>query len=83
MDRLFELDASRDLLLRCAMAGEREACGSAHADNAAPCVYGGFVLIRHPDPPDVVPLPVIDNGTVVGLIQHSDVMKWVSLHEEE
>lgn len=26
------------------------------------------------------PLPVVDGGKVVGLIQHSDVMKWLSLH---
>ncbi len=56
--RALGLPASRELLLRCAMAGEQVACGSAHADNAAPCVYGGFVLIRASDPPDVVELPV-------------------------
>ncbi len=56
--RLFGLEASRELLLNCAMAGEKVACGSAHADNAAPAVYGGLVLIRACDPPDVVSLPV-------------------------
>ena len=30
---------------RAEVAGELAACGSAHADNAAPCLYGGFVLI--------------------------------------
>lgn len=29
------------------------------------------------------PLPVIQDGRVVGLIQHSDVTKWVSLHEHD
>lgn len=52
------IDASRELLLRCAMEGEKLAAGSAHADNAAASVYGGFVLVRATDPPDVVPLPV-------------------------
>ena len=37
------------------MAGEQVAVGSAHPDNAAPSVHGGFVLIRASDPPDVVP----------------------------
>lgn len=58
VNRLLDLKASQDLLLRCAMEGERIACGSAHADNAAPCLYGGFVLIRQCDPPEVISLPV-------------------------
>ena len=37
---------------------ERVACGSAHADNVAPALLGGIVLIRSYDPLDVVRLPV-------------------------
>jgi homoserine kinase len=44
-------------LLPFAMEGERVACGAAHADNAAPCLLGGFVLIRSYKPLDVIPLP--------------------------
>jgi homoserine kinase len=44
-------------LLPFAMEGERLACGSAHADNVAPCLLGGFVLIRSYDPLDVIQLP--------------------------
>jgi homoserine kinase len=40
-----------------ALEGERIACGSAHADNAAPSLLGGFVLIRSYTPLDVIPLP--------------------------
>jgi homoserine kinase len=43
-------------LLPYAMEGERVACGSAHADNVAPGLYGGFVLIRSYDPLDVIKL---------------------------
>src|SRR5262249_50375683 len=39
--------------------------GSAHADNIAPSLYGGFVLVRHPDPPDIVRLPIPDGLTAV------------------
>ena len=39
------------------MEGEKAACGVAHADNAAPALLGGFVLIRSYDPLDVIPLP--------------------------
>lgn len=44
-------------LLPFAMEGERIACGSAHADNVAPSLLGGFVLIRSYVPLDVVKIP--------------------------
>lgn len=43
-------------LVEFAMIGEMLASGSRHADNLAPCIYGGFVLVRSVDPVDVVPL---------------------------
>lgn len=43
-------------LLPYAMEGERVACGAAHADNVAPGLYGGFVLIRSYEPLDVIRL---------------------------
>lgn len=48
---------SPEQLLPFAMEGERIACGSAHADNVAPALFGGFVLIRSYNPLDVVKLP--------------------------
>ncbi len=48
---------SRAELLPFALEGERVACGAAHADNAAPCLLGGFVLIRSYSPLDVIQLP--------------------------
>jgi len=45
-------------LLPFTIEAERVACGSAHADNVAPSMLGGFVLIRSYDPLDVVRLPV-------------------------
>jgi len=48
-------------LLPFAMEGERLACGSAHADNVAPALLGGFVLVRSYDPLDVVKLPTPEN----------------------
>jgi homoserine kinase len=44
-------------LVAFAMEGERLASGSAHADNVAPAILGGFVLIRSYRPLDIVPLP--------------------------
>ncbi|MFM8912865.1 MAG: homoserine kinase [Flammeovirgaceae bacterium] len=44
-------------LLPHAMEAERIACGSAHADNVAPSLLGGFVLVRGYHPLDVVSVP--------------------------
>lgn len=45
---------TKNELTRFAMDGEQLASGSRHADNAAPCIYGGFTLVRSADPLDVV-----------------------------
>jgi homoserine kinase len=45
-------------VLAAALEGERVASGAAHADNAAPSLLGGCILIRSYDPIDLVPLPV-------------------------
>ena len=50
----------RDGLLPFAMEAERVACGSPHADNVAPSLLGGFVLIRGYQPLDVVHIPTPD-----------------------
>ncbi|HEY0654191.1 MAG TPA: homoserine kinase [Chryseosolibacter sp.] len=52
---------SRRELLPFAMEAERIACGSAHADNVAPSLLGGFVLIRSYDPLDVISIPTPEN----------------------
>lgn len=44
-------------LVPFAMEGERLACGSAHADNVAPTLLGGFTLVRDTNPLDVCKLP--------------------------
>ena len=48
---------TREQLLPFAMEAERIACGSAHADNVAPSLLGGFVLIRGYQPLDVTSIP--------------------------
>jgi homoserine kinase len=44
-------------LVRFAMSGEKVASGVKHADNIAPCIFGGVTLIRSIFPLDIVPLP--------------------------
>ena len=48
--------ATKDLL-PFAIEGERFASGSAHADNVAPSLFGGFTIIRSYSPLDVIKLP--------------------------
>ncbi len=48
---------SREALLPFAMQGETVASGVAHADNIAPALLGGIVLIRSYNPLDIIPLP--------------------------
>src|SRR5689334_8242183 len=47
---------SKEDLVRFAMSGEKLASGVKHADNIAPCVYGGVTLIRSIFPLDIVQL---------------------------
>lgn len=49
---------SKRQLLVHALAGERAAAGSVHADNVAPSLLGGIVLIRGYEPLEVLDLPV-------------------------
>lgn len=48
-------------LIPFAMEGERVACGSAHADNVAPSLLGGFVLIRSYSPLDIISVTCPDD----------------------
>ncbi len=64
---------SRLQLLPFAMEGERLACGNAHADNVAPALLGGMVLIRSYDPLDVVRLPVPDGLSCALVYPHVEI----------
>jgi homoserine kinase len=71
VDALAGANLSSDALLSCAFQAERDGAGAAHGDNIAPALMGGFVLVRRPDPPDIIRLPVPDGLTAV--VVHPDV----------
>jgi homoserine kinase len=71
VDGLFNARTPLETLMACAFEGERIGAGSAHGDNIGPAVYGGFVLVRVPNPPDVVRLPVPAGLTAV--VVHPDL----------
>ncbi len=58
-------------LLKFALEGERVASGTGHADNVAPSLMGGFVLIRSYDPLDVIKINTPENLHAV--IIHPDI----------
>ena len=47
---------SKEDMVRFALFGEKVASGVKHADNIAPCIYGGVTLIRSIFPLDIVPI---------------------------
>jgi homoserine kinase len=48
---------SKNDLVRFAMNGEKVASGVKHADNIAPCIFGGVTLVRSIFPLEIVALP--------------------------
>ena len=61
MNTLLDQPLSDHELLFHAMEGESAASGSLHADNVAPVLFGGMVLVRSYDPLDTISLPVPEN----------------------
>ena len=57
MNELLGRPFSNVELVQFAMEGENLASGTAHADNVAPAIYGGFTLVRSYRPLDIIPIP--------------------------
>lgn len=53
---LLENIFSKEEMVHFAMFGEELASGVRHADNIAPCLYGGITLVKSTDPIDIIPL---------------------------
>jgi homoserine kinase len=64
---------SPEEVVQSAMEGERTASGTPHADNVAPSVLGGIVLIRSYEPLEVLSLPVPDDLRVIVVHPHCDL----------
>lgn len=74
VDALLGLELPAAALLRYALAGEILASGGPHADNLAPSLLGGLVLVRSLDPePDVIDLPVPEGLTCALVRPHAEV----------
>lgn len=64
---------SRNQLVYFAMKGEAIASGSEHADNVAPCLLGGFTLIRGYNPLDVIKIDAPNKLYAVVLHPHIEI----------
>ena len=73
VNELFGGGLSRRELVASALEGERAASGAPHADNAAPSLLGGIVLIRSYDPLELVSLPIPPELRVVVVHPHCEV----------
>lgn len=60
VNELFGNPLSRNELIPFAMESEKLASGSPHADNAAPSLLGGFLLIRSYNPLDIIQIKCPD-----------------------
>ena len=73
VNELLGLRFSKRELVKFAMAGESVASGTAHADNVAPALLGGFVLIPPDYPGEFVSLPYPDDLMCIVLHPHISV----------
>jgi homoserine kinase len=64
---------SRNELIEFAMKGEALASGCEHADNVAPCLLGGFTLVRGYEPLDVIRIDSPSEIFAVALHPHIEV----------
>lgn len=59
VNALLDLGYTKEEMIRFAMIGEGAGGGTPHADNVAPCLLGGFTVVRSYEPLDVIKLPRI------------------------
>jgi homoserine kinase len=80
VNELFGGLLSKEALIDCALEGEAVASGEAHADNVAPSLLGGIVLIRSYNPLDFVSLPVPLTLRVIVVYPHTNVETAAARH---
>ena len=73
VNELFAAPLSRHDLVASALVGECAASGTPHADNVAPSLLGGIVLVRSCDPLELIDLPVPTELRVVVVHPHCEV----------
>lgn len=65
---------SKAELLKFSVEGEQQADGAYHADNVAPSLLGGIVLIRSNETLDVIQLPIPDGLSLAMIYPHIEIL---------
>src|SRR5437763_84529 len=73
VNELLERPLGQNDILLSAIEGETAASGTPHADNVAPSLLGGIVLVRSYEPLEVLQLPVPENLHVAVVHPHCQV----------
>lgn len=73
LNKLLKSPFSEMEVLKFAIKGESIASGAIHADNVAPCLFGGIVLIRDYNPLEIVRLPVPNNLYISVVYPHINI----------
>ncbi len=68
LNELYGIGLSREELVRIAAQGEKSVSGTPHADNVAPAIYGGFVIVHNEKIISLMP----DNIGIVAV--HPDIV---------
>ena len=71
--QLLDTPLSQDEMFRYALQGEAVASGALHGDNVAPSLYGGLMLSRALDPPDIVRIPIPSGLCCVLVRPHMEI----------
>jgi len=75
-NKLFNLNLSDKELLNYSLKGEYIASKSIHADNVAPSLFGGFILIRGYDPIDIIKIPYPENFYCILFYNNIEIKTW-------
>ena len=74
LNQILEQPLSKEKLLSYAVEGEKiTSGGSVHLDNVAACLYGGFILVRGKNPPDIIQVPVPEGLVCVVVHPHIEI----------
>ena len=74
MNALFDTPFTHEQLLEFALEGETQISGSRHADNVAPALHGGLVLVKSMDPLDIYPIPCALDLQCVVVYPHMKIL---------
>ena len=72
-NHLFGSPFRREELLPFVVEAERIACGAAHADNVAPCLLGGFSIVRDLASFDIIRVPIPDQLSCTVIHPHVEL----------